>query len=64
MTYILSNTASSISIQTFDAKWLAPIETLGDSVFTEPNYLSTQHIYLAAYLVIMLQGSCNIAEDK
>ena len=39
-------------------------EPLGYSVFPETNYLLTQHIYLAAYLAIMLQASWHIAEGK
>ena len=39
-------------------------EPLGYSVFVEPNYLFTQHIFLAAYLAIMLQASRHIAEGK
>ena len=37
---------------------------LGYSAFAEPNYLFTQHIYLPAYLAIILQVSCHIAEGK
>ena len=37
---------------------------LGYSVFAEPNYLFTQHIYLVACLATMLQVSWDIAEGK
>ena len=37
---------------------------LGYSQFGEPNYLFTQHIYLAAYFAIILQVSCHTAEGK
>ena len=36
---------SSVSILPFDTNWLAPRETLGYSVFGEPNQLLTQSIY-------------------
>ena len=39
-------------------------EPLGYSVFTEPKYLFTQHIYLVAYLAIMLEASWRIADGK
>ena len=37
-------------------------ELLGYSVFPEPNYVFTQHIYLAAYLAVMLQASWHLPD--
>ena len=34
------------------------------SVFAESNYLFTQHIYLAAYLAVMLQAPWHIPDGK
>ena len=39
-------------------------EPLDCSEFAEPNYLFIQHIYIAAYLAIMLQASYHIAEGN
>ena len=37
-------------------------EPLGPSVFAVPNYIFTQHVYLAAYLAIMLQTSWHLPD--
>ena len=55
---------SLISFQPFDATNWHQEEPLGYSVFAEPKYVFTQHIYLAAYHAIMLQASWHIGEGK
>ena len=37
-------------------------ELLGYSVLPEPNYVFTQHIYLEAYLAVMLQASWHLPD--